>query len=161
MKNFDGKYIAIAEIFASMSSCVSYQVGCIFVKDGRILSTGYNGTPAGYKHNCNKVFPNYNKETDRENHKEFSAMFEVHSEINGVFYAARNGIKLEGCDVYCTVEPCKDCTKALLQLGIKKVVFLNKYDTNDPIRDQLVSFYKDMGVAFGQFDKKTNKVKWF
>ena len=161
MKNFDGKYIEIAEIFASMSSCVSYQVGCIFVKKGRILSTGYNGTPSGYKHNCNEVFHNYNKLTNREKHKEFSSMYEVHSEINASLFAAKNGIKLEGCDVYCTVEPCKDCTKALLQLGIKKVVFLNRYDGNDSIREQLVNFYKDSGVSFGQFDKETNKVNWF
>ena len=161
MKNFDGKYIAIAEIFASMSNCVSYKVGCIFVKNGRIISSGYNGTPAGYKYNCDQVFPNYNPLIDREKHREFSAFHELHAELNCLNWAAKERVSAEGCNVYCTTEPCKDCTKSLIQLGVKKVVFLNKYDGNDSIREQLINFYKDSGVSFGQFDKETNKVNWF
>jgi len=161
MKNFDGKFIEIAEIFASMSNCVSYKVGCIFVKDGRILSSGYNGTPSGYKYNCCDVFPNYNPLTDREKHREFSSSYEVHAELNAALFATKNGIKLDNASVYCTTEPCKDCTKSLIQLGVNKVIFLNRYDGNDSIREQLINFYKDSGVSFGQFDKSTNKVNWF
>jgi dCMP deaminase len=143
-----------------MSSCVSYKVGCVFVKDGRILSTGYNGTPAGYKFNCDKMFPNYNPETDREKHKEFSSMYEIHSEINAILFAAKNGIKLEGSSVYCTVEPCKDCLKAIIQLGVKKIIFLNYYDGNDSIRELQIKFCKDNGVMFGKFDSGSKKTKW-
>ena len=160
MKCFDEKYLNIALEFASMSNCVSHKVGCIFVKDGRILSTGYNGTPAGYKYNCDKVFPNYNKETDREKHKEFSALREVHSEINAILWAARYGIKLEGSNVYCTVEPCKDCLKSIIQLGVKKIIFLNKYDGNDSIRADQIQFCKDNSVAVGLFNMETGKTEW-
>ena len=161
MKNFDRNYINIALEFAKMSSCVSHQVGCIIVKDGRILSTGYNGTPAGYKFNCDQVFPNYNPATDREKHREFSAFTELHSEINGLIYAARKGISIEGASLYCTTEPCKDCMKALIGAGIRKIIFLNQYDSNDSIREKMIEFYRDCGIDFGRFDETSNRVVWF
>lgn len=138
-------FINIARQMASLSHCVSYKVGCVFVKDGRILSTGYNGTPAGY-HNCDTIFPFYNKETNRELHREFSNMYEIHAEQNAIIFAAKEGISLKESSVYCTVEPCIHCTKMLIAIGVKNVYIDQLYDSNNEYRDKIRTFYEQNGV---------------
>lgn len=136
-------FINIAKEIAKASKCVSKQVGAVIVKDGRILSTGYNGTPAGFT-NCNDHWQGqYTKE-----HHEWSKTYEIHAEMNAIIWAARKGISIEGASIYVTLEPCADCSKNLIAAGIKKIVFEKAYEhTNSTI---ISSFLEKNGVKIEQ-----------
>ena len=112
-------YMNVARVIARESKCVRKQVGAVFVRDNRILVTGYNGTPQG-EPNCCDVNP--------INHHEWSKEHEVHAEINAILNAAKEGISLTGSDLYTTLLPCGDCAKALKQLGVKTVYYSQSYE---------------------------------
>jgi dCMP deaminase len=136
----DQNFINIAREIASASKCVSKQVGAVIVKNGRILSTGYNGTPPGYQ-NCNAHWNGiYTKE-----HHEWSKTYEIHAEMNAIIWAARQGISIEGATIYVTLEPCSECSKNLIASGIKRIVYDIPYEhTNSELISQ---FIKDNGVT--------------
>ena len=118
-------FLNIAKEISKMSKCVSYKVGVIIVKDKRIISTGYNGTPSGFQ-NCNEVFKD--DIYSREMHHEFSEKYEIHAEMNAIIFAARNGISIEGADVYTTLHPCNNCLKNLCNCGIRNIFYSIDYD---------------------------------
>lgn len=135
----DENFIRIAQEIASASKCVSKQVGAVIVKEGRILSTGYNGTPAGYI-NCSEHWGGiYTKE-----HHEWSKTFEIHAEMNAIIWAARKGISIEGATIYVTLEPCSDCSKNIIASGIKRIVYLRAYEHNHS--EVISKFIKDNNV---------------
>ncbi len=118
----DKNFMNIAYEVATWSKCVSRQVWAVIAKDNRILSIWYNWTPSGYI-NCNDYWKwKYTKE-----HHNWSYKYEIHAEMNAIVWAARNWIKIEGATVYCTYEPCFDCTRAMLAAWIKRIVFSEKY----------------------------------
>lgn len=136
-------FLRIAHELATLSHCVSHMVGCIFVKNGRIIMSGINGTPAGYK-NCDEVFERGN--FNREAHHKWSNQYEVHAEINGVLFTARHaGIALEGSTVYSTLQPCPECVKNLVPSGIVRVVFSHLYDKGTRLGD-VAEFYKGFEI---------------
>lgn len=141
----DKNFLNIAEELASASKCVSKQVGALIVKDGRILSTGYNGTPPGYI-NCSDYWDGkYTKE-----HHEWSQTYEIHAEMNAIIWAARKGISIEGATIYVTLEPCSECSKNLIASGIKRIVYRKGYEHT---HSEVVSkFIKDNGVSIEQLD---------
>lgn len=120
-------FLNIAQEISKFSTCASRQVGAIFVKDGRILSTGYNGVPSGHKH-CNAIFNVNDINYNRHEHTKWSKDNEIHAEMNGILYAARSGINLSGSELYCTLSPCFECAKNLVNLNIKNIYFRNYYD---------------------------------
>ncbi len=125
----DKNFINIAHELASASKCVSKQVGAVIVKNGRILSTGYNGTPAGFT-NCNE---HWNGEYTKDHH-EWSKTYEIHAEMNAIIWAAREGISIDGATIYVTLEPCSECSKNLIASGIKKIVYDKAYEhTNSSV----------------------------
>lgn len=121
-------YMKVAFDIAELSHCVSYKVGAILVKDGRILSTGINGTPEGFQ-NCDAVF-NRNH-FDRQDHHQFNEHFEIHAEINAIIFAARHGISIENAIMYSTLHPCHNCLKVLCNSGIKKIYYCDEYDLQE------------------------------
>jgi dCMP deaminase len=127
-KEWDLTFLRIAKELGDKSHCVSRQVGCLFVLDGRILVSGINGTPPGEK-NCDELFDKQN--FDPAEHRAWSDVAELHAEQNAIVYAAKKGISLEGSTLYCTLQPCIHCSKLLLALGVKRVVFGNYYDRVD------------------------------
>jgi len=136
----DENFINIAFELARASKCVSKQVGAVIVKDGRILSTGYNGTPAGYV-NCRDYWDGkYTKE-----HHEWSKTYEIHAEMNAIIWAARKGISIEGATIYVTLEPCSECSKNLIASGIKRIVYAKEYEhTHSKV---ISKFIEDNGVV--------------
>lgn len=102
-----------ARIWAHRGTCNRLRVGAVFSRDGRILAQGYNGAPAGMDHchhddgePCNRA---------------------VHAEANGIAWAARNGVPLEGCEVHITNLPCPNCALLIINAGIKRVVWDEDY----------------------------------
>ena len=136
-KQLDMVFMKMAKEMATLSHCQSFKVACLIVKDGRILSTGINGTPTGAT-NCDEIFPP--RESDkfnRDEHHTFSDNYEIHSEINAIIFAAKNGIAIDGATMYCTLSPCKNCLKAICNSGVKRIVYGETYD---------MAGYEDMTV---------------
>lgn len=136
----DKNFINIATELATASKCVSKQVGAVIVKDGRILSTGYNGTPAGYT-NC---VDHWDGEYTSEHH-EWSKTYEIHAEMNAIIWAARQGISIENATIYVTLEPCSECSKNLIASGIKRIVYAKSYEHTHS--GTISKFLKDNGVS--------------
>lgn len=122
----DKLFMDVALQFASQSKCVSRKVGAVLVRGGRILSTGYNGSPPGWKNCCDR-FVNY-KAYMREEHIEWSTANEVHAEMNALAWAAKEGTSTDRATIYTTVQPCSDCLKNMVAAGIIEVIYLEKYD---------------------------------
>lgn len=129
---WDQDYLRIAGIMAEHSSCARVHVGAIIVKDGRIVSTGYNGVPSGMKE-CREIFtPDKIKDPSfSTKHHEFAEKFEVHSEQNAIAYLSRNEVNGIGSTMYCTVAPCSNCAKLIVAAGIKEVVYAESYDRDN------------------------------
>ena len=136
----DKNFINIATELATASKCVSKQVGAVIVKNGRILSTGYNGTPAGFT-NCNE---HWNDEYTKDHH-EWSKTYEIHAEMNAIIWAARQGISISDATIYVTLEPCSECSKNLIASGIKRIVYAKEYEHTHSIT--ISKFLKDNGVS--------------
>lgn len=141
----DKIFLKIAHEIGQGSKCVSKKVGALIVKENRILSTGYNGTPSWYV-NCEDHF---NWEYTKEHH-DWSARFEIHSEMNAIIWAARQGISIEWGTMYVMYEPCLQCTKNIVAAGIKKIVYGNSsiHVDSEYVREYL----KDNNVEILQID---------
>ncbi len=144
----DENFINIALELATASKCVSKQVGAVIVKDGRILSTGYNGTPAGFTNCCDY----WNGEYTHKHH-EWSKTYEIHAEMNAIIWAARKGISIEDATIYVTLEPCSECSKNLIASGIKRIVYAKEYEHTHS--DTISKFIQDNGVSI---EKLTTKI---
>ena len=123
-------YLNIAEEIAKFSKCTYFQVGSIIVFEGRIISTGYNGTPPGFPEECNHFFNGNPKE--REEHHKFAIYNTTHSEVNCILTSARNGISIKNADMYVTLQPCHECLKVIAVSGIRNIYYRRKYDKADP-----------------------------
>lgn len=115
-----------ALVIASKSRCISQKVGCVIMRDGRIVSSGYNGTAPGVP-NCDSV-----NCVDEPNHSEWSRKNEIHAEMNAILAAAKNGISLQGCTLITTLSPCPECCKNISMSGVNKIVYLKRYDKSEP-----------------------------
>lgn len=138
--------------FAQQSHCESVKVSAIAVRDGRIIATGINGTPSGYI-NCEqyskflyrekKIKASYEEwiktEEWRKLHHEWSNVNELHAEQSLICEAARTGIKLKGCEIYISHEPCIHCSKMLIAIRPNRIYFVNKYDKADPYSKILIN----------------------
>lgn len=154
----DSTYMKIAYAVAQESKCISHNVGAVVVKDGRVVSTGYNGTASGTTHCCDhftKEYGHFSYGDDgkllnpfRQLHHEWSNKHEIHAEMNAIAYAARNGVSTDGATLYCTLEPCANCQKLIVAAGITKVVYHRKYDKN---RES--TFLVDCGVTVEEFQR--------
>ena len=138
MKNWDKFYLNIAAEFANQSTCVKRKVGAILVKDLRIQSTGYNGTPSGTC-NCNEVFQNdlaagvlrKGFKKIKITHHDFAEKFEIHAEQNCLAFAAKSGVITKDCTMYVTTAPCVHCAKLIIASGVKNVVYMSEYKNSD------------------------------
>ena len=131
--DWDSYFLLIAKVVASRSTCLRRQVGAVLVKDRQILSTGYNGAPKGVSH-CEETGCLREKLgiPSGERHEFCRGS---HAEINAIAQAAAAGVSTQGCVIYCTHEPCSFCTKAIINAGIRRVVFVRSYP--DPLAVEL------------------------
>ena len=154
-KTFDELMIENAHNFAKLSKCTKLQVCALIVKDGRIISTGLNGTPKGCTFNCNDIFTeDYFKvikdEQYREEHFKFQTNFEIHAEQNAIGFCAKEGISLKDTTIYITDSPCINCAKLIVASGIKKVVFDRIY-TKDT---QFIQLFELSGIEYVDISMK-------
>ena len=116
----DKRYIRMASIWAENSYCTRRQVGALIVKNQRIISDGYNGTPSGFENVC-------------EDENNVTKPYVLHAEANAITKIARSNNNSEGATLYVTASPCIECAKLIIQAGIKRVVYGEKYRLTDGI----------------------------
>jgi dCMP deaminase len=116
----DRRYLKMAAIWAENSYCKRRQVGALLVKDKMIISDGYNGTPVGFENNCE----------DEENK---SKPYVLHAEANAITKVAKSNNSSDGATLYVTSSPCLECSKLIIQAGIKRVIFADNYRLEDGI----------------------------
>lgn len=125
---YDKAYLRMAQEWAKLSHCKRKQVGSLIVKDNTIISDGYNGTPSGFTNAC--------EDADGNTH-----WYVLHAEANAILKVAKSTQNAEGATLYITLSPCQDCSKLIIQAGIKRVVYLNQYKDVSGI-----DFLKEFGI---------------
>lgn len=111
---YDKAYLKMATTWSELSHCTRKQVGALIVKDGIIISDGYNGTPSGFDNCC--------EDDDNKTH-----WYVLHAEANAILKLAKSTQAGAGSTLYLTHSPCKECSKLVLQAGIKRVVYTEDY----------------------------------
>ena len=111
---FDKSYIEMAHVWAKNSYCERRRVGALIVKDRMIISDGYNGTPSGFENVC-------------EDENGITKPYVLHAEANAITKVAKSNNSSEGATLYITDSPCMECAKLIIQAGISRVVYSNKY----------------------------------
>jgi len=114
----DSRYLRMANVWAENSYCNRRKVGALIVKDKMIISDGYNGTPEGFENVC---------EDEAGDTKDYV----LHAEANAITKVAKSSNSSQGATLYVTTSPCIECSKLIIQSGIKRVVFSEKYRQTD------------------------------
>ncbi|MDE7426435.1 MAG: dCMP deaminase family protein [Muribaculaceae bacterium] len=119
-ETIDKRYLRMSHIWAENSYCQRRKVGAIIVKDQMIISDGYNGTPSGFENVC-------------EDEEGYTKPYVLHAEANAITKVARSNNSSDGATLYVTASPCLECAKLIIQAGIKRVVFNERYRLADGI----------------------------
>jgi len=120
MEKFDERYLEMAAVWAKNSYCKRRQVGALLVKDKMIISDGYNGTPSGFENVC-------------EDENGVTKPYVLHAEANAISKVAKSGNSSAGATLYVTASPCIECSKLIIQAGIKRVVYKDEYRLTDGV----------------------------
>ncbi|MBO4434660.1 MAG: dCMP deaminase family protein [Bacteroidales bacterium] len=120
MDKYDKSYMEMASVWARNSYCKRLQVGALIVRDKMIISDGYNGTPSGFENIC-------------EDENGVTKPYVLHAEANAITKVAKSGNSSEGATLYVTASPCLECSKLIIQSGIRRVVFRDAYRLTDGI----------------------------
>jgi dCMP deaminase len=134
-RQLDIRYIRMARIWAENSYCVRRQVGALIVKDKMIISDGYNGTPSGFENVCE----------DETGH---TKPYVLHAEANAITKVAKSHNNCEGATLYITASPCMECSKLIIQAGIRRVVYCDEYHSVDGIE-----LLRRVGIETVQIDE--------
>lgn len=118
--DLDVRYMRMARIWAENSYCKRRRVGALIVKDKMIISDGYNGTPSGFENVC-------------EDENNVTKPYVLHAEANAITKIARSGNNSDGATLYVTTSPCIECAKLIIQAGIRRVIYGEKYRIEDGI----------------------------
>lgn len=134
-ERYDRAYLRMALEWAKLSHCQRKQVGAILVKDGMIISDGYNGTPSGFQNNC-------------EDEGGDTIWYVLHAEANALMKVAKSNNSARNSTLYITLSPCKECSKLILQSGVKRLVFITRYKDDEGVR-----FLENSGMEIVQIEK--------
>ncbi len=116
----DKRYLRMARIWSENSYCQRRKVGALVVKNNIIISDGFNGTPSGFENVC-------------EDENNLTKTYVLHAEANAITKIARSGNSSDGATMYITASPCIECAKLIIQAGVKRVVYSEKYRLDDGI----------------------------
>ena len=120
-QKLDERYLRMARIWSENSHCKRLQVGALIVKNNMIISDGYNGTPSGFENTC-------------EDENNVTVPYVLHAEANAITKIARSHNSSDGATLYVTASPCLECAKLIIQAGIKRVVFEEKYRLDEGLK---------------------------
>ena len=137
-QQLDNLYLRMARIWAENSYCLRRQVGALVVKDKMIISDGYNGTPSGFDNVC-------------EDTNQATFPYVLHAEANAITKLARSSNNSDGSTLYVTASPCIECAKLIIQAGIRRVVYAEKYRLEDGIH-----LLRKAGIEVIYMEQKNN-----
>lgn len=135
---YDKAYLRMAGTWSELSHCQRKRVGAIIVKDGMIISDGFNGTPSGFDNCC--------EDEDGNTH-----WYVLHAEANAILKTAKSTHNCQDATLYLTLSPCKDCSKLVIQSGIRRVVYVHAYKDLSGIK-----FLQEAGVEVVQIENPTD-----
>lgn len=135
ISKFDIAYLRMAMEWAKLSYCRRKQVGALIVKDRMIISDGYNGTPSGFDNVC-------------EDEEGRTKWYVLHAEANAILKLAASTQSAEGATLYLTLSPCRECSKLVLQAGIRRLVYIDEYSDGEGI-----NFLRNHGIEVLQIPK--------
>ncbi|MEZ5000739.1 MAG: dCMP deaminase family protein [Bacteroidales bacterium] len=136
---FDRKYLQMAAVWATNSYCKRRQVGALIVKGRMIISDGFNGTPAGFENVC-------------EDEQGLTKPYVLHAEANAITKVAKSNNSSENATLYITSSPCVECSKLIIQAGIRRIVYSNKYHNTDGL-----ALLKRAGIEIVYIDLDSEK----
>lgn len=137
-KVFDMRYLQMALIWAENSYCIRRKVGALIVKGRMIISDGYNGTPAGFENVC-------------EDENNITKPYVLHAEANAITKVAKSNNSSEDATLYVTSSPCMECSKLIIQSGIRRVVYCDRYHNTDGL-----DLLKRAGIELVYIDPETD-----
>ncbi len=132
--SWDEYFLEMIETVAKRASCDRGRSGCVIVRENRILTSGYVGSPPGLDH-CDDVGHLMKKVIDDDGQTRDHCMRTIHAEQNAICQAARHGISLAGATLYCKMEPCRVCAMMIISVGITRVVALRRYHAAQESRE--------------------------
>lgn len=138
-KRYIDFFMKSVDISAQMSYSKRYKVGAIIVRDNRIIVNSWNGTPSGFPNECEDLIDG----------KLVTKSTVIHAEANALMFAAKNGISTTGTDMYISLSPCINCSLLILQSGIKRVFFKERYRVTDGI-----DILKQNGIEVFEFSNR-------
>ena len=153
--NWDEYFMGIAKLSAMRSKDPNTQVGsCIVSKENRILSMGYNGAPNGFDDD-NFPWAREGKKIDTK------YMYVCHSELNAILNYSGNTNDLKGARIYVYYFPCNECAKAIIQAGIKEVIYeiSYDYDNHSDEMEASIRMFDKCGVKYHQYQKSNKKIE--
>jgi dCMP deaminase len=151
--DFDEYILKIASVVAERSTCRRHHMGAVAVRDKHILTTGYNGAPAGQK-DCLELGCIRDEMHIASGEKQETCRA-IHAEQNVIIQAALHGISLEGSTIYCTHTPCVLCAKMLVNARIKRFVSFSKYSD-----DRFIELFKEAGIEIDIKDRPPSQITY-
>lgn len=148
MDKWDSRFMEMAKLISSWASCYkeNRKIGCVIVKNKRIMTTGYNGAPAGVE-TCVERGECLREKLSIPSGTKHEICYATHAEQNAIIQAAKLGVSIDGAVLYCTHQPCVICAKMIVNAGIKRVVYAEGYP--DEFAAQML---KEGGVALERFE---------
>ena len=142
-------FMKIANVVSQRSTCVKRKVGAVLIKDSHIISTGYNGAPAGFKHCTSESCVRKNLKPGEKP----ELCRGIHAEVNCIIQAAIHGTSIKGeTTLYTTTFPCMSCLKLIINAGIKKVVYKEGYNMENKVKEELL---RESNLTIKKFDENT------
>jgi dCMP deaminase len=147
MNKWDIRFMKMARLIAEWSSCYRQgrSIGAVIVKDKRIMTTGYNGAPAGLK-TCRERGECLRDKLGIASGTRAELCYAIHAEQNAILQAAKLGISIDGATMYCTHQPCSVCAKMIVNVGIRRVVYEQGYPDTFSLE-----FFSEADVVLEQF----------
>lgn len=149
MDKWDARFMEMAWVISKWASCFqpNRKIGCVIVKNKRIVTTGYNGAPAGIR-TCVERGECLRKKIGVESGTRAELCYAVHAEQNAIIQAAKLGVNIDGSTLYCTHQPCILCAKMIVNAGIVRVVYHSGYPD-----DFALDIFKEAGVLVERYSE--------
>lgn len=150
--SWDEYFMQIVEAVAARGTCDRGRTGAIIVKDKRIISTGYVGSPPGIMH-CDEIGHLMKKKVHEDGRESMHCERTTHAEVNAIALAAKHGISVDGSTLYCKLEPCFTCAKIMITAGIKRVICQKRYHAGQDTR----KLFEDAGIQLEVLNDEIEK----
>ena len=151
MSKWDVRFMEMAHLVSTWTSCFNEgrAIGAVIVKDKRVMTTGYNGAPAGLA-TCREKGECLRRKLGVESGTRAEMCFAIHAEQNAIIQAAKLGISIDGGTLYCTHQPCSVCTRMIINAGIRRVVYEKGYPD-----DFSLELFHAAGIPIERYNPET------